>query len=426
MLAQECCPPVWTAGRCRSMTDFSLDFSIDGKLFLCMAVNFRVSFWYANRDLPDPWCNFHRDWGRRLDGGFVSSTAQRRLSSFHDRLGSCANGCLPMWLSFLSGTTKSSVSRTATSSLASVRARCFQALTFGLVVFLTFLVICLAGCAKNQEKKTSTATSGSAAIFASPAIEPVVQAGADQFSRLYQNANVNVYSLNSRAIVDSMIYRRTDVGYFDRSLSEAESLAVVNTRKHLYSFVLGSTVATWIVNPKNPANIIDSLQALNILTGRVTSWKALGGSGDKVNIYLPPLGDGAWSALESFFASALTEVDAHYWPSDSLVVERVAEDPNALGFVGKPVYDSRVKKLRWRNPILADPVVANIGSLQEGKYPFRIRLYYYTIADRTDLASGFLSFMASNAGQRLIADQGFLPEMVPARVVTLPPSEDHK
>jgi ABC-type Fe3+ transport system substrate-binding protein len=55
-----------------------------------------------------------------------------------------------------------------------------------------------------------------------------------------------------------------------------------------------------------------------------------------------------------------------------------------------------------------------------------MRLYYYTIADRTDLASGFLSFMASNQGQRVIADQGYLPEMIPVRVVTLSPSGEQK
>lgn len=295
-----------------------------------------------------------------------------------------------------------------------------------LVFLFAFPLTAVVGCAKKGRQQASTPTTGSLAIFVSPAIESVIQSGADQFNRLYQEANINVYPLNSRAIIDSLIYRRTDAAYFDRPLSEAESLAVINTRRHIYSFVLGSTVATWIVNPQNSASVIDSLQAIQILTGRVTSWKALGGPDRKINIYLPPLGDGAWNVLESFFGPSLSEVNAYYWPSDSLVLERVAEDPDALGFVGRPIYDPKVKKLRWHDPLLADPVAANIGTLQEGKYPFRIRLYYYTIADRTDLASGFLSFLASNAGQRVIADQGFLPEMVPARVVTLPPAGDHK
>lgn len=310
--------------------------------------------------------------------------------------------------------------------MASARIGSFAALTISLVLFFAFFQTAFVSCAKKEKQQETTPTTGSMAIFASLAIEPVIQSGADEFNRLYPKANVNVYSLNSRAIVDSLIYRRIDVGYFDRPLSQAESLAVIKTRKQLHAFILGSTVATWIVHPKNPISVIDSVQAFRILTGQVTSWKALGGSNYRINIYLPPLGDGAWGALEDFFGAALSKVDAHYWPSDSLVLERVAEDPAALGFVGEPVYDTRVKKLSWRDPILAEPVVANIGSLQEGKYPFAIRLYYYTIGDRSDLASGFLSFMASNAGQRLIADQGFLPEMVPVRLITLPPAGEPK
>jgi phosphate transport system substrate-binding protein len=323
-----------------------------------------------------------------------------------------------MCLGFLFGPTK--------STIASGRMKYFAVLTIMSVLLLAFLQSVLVGCAKKEQQPESTPTSGSMSVFASPAIAPVIQTAADQFNRLYPKANVNVYSLNSRAIVDSLVNRRTEVGYFDRSLSQAESLAIIRTRKQLFSFRLGSTVATWVVNPKNAVSTIDSVQALEILTGQVTSWRAMGGSGDKINIYLPPLGDGAWTALEGFFGAALTKVDAHYWPSDSLVLARVAEDPSALGFVGKQVYDTRVKKLRWRDPILAEPVAPNIGSLQEGKYPFRIRLCYYTIADRSDLASGFLSFMSSNVGQRVIADQGFLPEMVPARVFTLPSSGKQK
>jgi len=318
------------------------------------------------------------------------------------------------------------LSRPTKSSIAPVRVRSFAAVTFALALLLAFVQIASVGCAKKQKQTESTPTSGSLAIFASPAIEPVVQAGADQFNRLYQNANVNVYPLDSRAIVDSLINGRADAGYFDRYLSSAESLAVVKTRKQIHAFALGSTVATWVIHPKNSISTIDSVQAFKILAGQVTSWKDLGGRDSKINIYLPPLGDGAWKALEDFFDPSLTKVDAHYWPSDSLVLEQVAQDPNALGFVGKPVYDPKVKKLRWRDPLLADPVPANIGSLQEGKYPFSVSLYYYTIGDRTDLASGFLSFMASNVGQRLIADQGFLPGMVPVRVLTLSPSGDHK
>ncbi len=291
----------------------------------------------------------------------------------------------------------------------------------GLLFLLSF-----GGCSKSAKEAESTPTSGSLAAYAAPSIATVVQAGADEFNRLYSKANVNVYSLDSRAIVDSMIYRRTDIGYFDRNLSEAESLAIVQSRRHVYRFLLGSTIATWIVHPSNEVSELDSLQILDILTGKITNWHDVGGSDDEIDVILPPLGDGAWIALKEFFGDALGEVEAHYWPSDSAVVAEVANDPGGLGFVGRTIYDKRIKRIRWRDPLLADAVPANIGALQEGKYPFRVRLCYYTIADKTDLASGFLSFLASNAGQRLIADNGFLPEMIPVRIVNLSPSGDQK
>ncbi len=180
------------------------------------------------------------------------------------------------------------------------------------------------------------------------------------------------------------------------------------------------------MHPQNAAVSVDSTQLLEILTGRVNSWKLLGGEDQPITVYLPPLGDGAWQALQSFYGSALTRLEAHYWVSDSAVIEQVAKDPGGLGLIGIQPPVPKIKKLKWRHPLLADPVPANISTLQEGKYPFNIRLAYYTIADQTDLASGFLSFLAANQGQRLIADHGFLPEMVPVRIVRLSPSGDQK
>jgi phosphate transport system substrate-binding protein len=266
-------------------------------------------------------------------------------------------------------------------------------------------------------------------VFAAPAIETVIQIGADAFNKLYPQANVNVYALDSRAIVDSLLQARTDAAYFDRQLSVAESLTVVANRRHIYSFLLGTTVSTWLVHPSNTVATIDSLQLLNILTGKFKSWSDLGGADEPIDIYLPPLDDGAWKTLADYYAGGLFSVAAHYWPNDSTVLAKVQEDPNALGLVGRQIAGAdnpQLKKLKWINPILADPVPANIGSLQEGKYPFPVGLYYYTIADRTDLASGFLSFMASNAGQRLIADNGFLPAMIPVRIVNLSSTGDQK
>ena len=304
---------------------------------------------------------------------------------------------------------------------------------FGFLAATAFLTLLLTGgivfpgCTRKERQSKSTPTTGSLLVYATPAIEPVILKGADEFNRLYPQANVTVYPLESRAIVDSMIESKTDAAYFDRDFSTAESLAVVQSRKHVYSFLLGATVATWLVNPANSITTFDSIQLLNVLSGKFTSWKDLGGPDHPINIYLPPLGDGAWETLEDFYGSVLTKVEAHYWPSDSLVLTNVMADPDALGLVGRQITSNpKVKKLKWINPLLADPVAANIETLQEGKYPFKINLYYYTIADHTDLASGFLSFMAGNIGQRLIADSGFLPGMIPVRIVNLSPSVDQK
>jgi len=286
---------------------------------------------------------------------------------------------------------------------------------------LLLILASLAGCGKKDAADTSTPTRGSIAVYASPSITEIVQKGADAFNRQYPEANVNVYPVNSRAIVDSLINGRTNWAYLDRSLSEEESLAVTNTRDHVYSFLLGSTVATWIVHPDNPLVTLDSLQILRILTGEITSWKSVGGGGGDINVYLPPLGDGAWMSLVHFYGiQNLNEVNAHYWPTDSLVMANVAQDRQGLGLVGFQVIDRPgIKKVKWRNPLLADPVPANIGTLQQGRYPFQVRLKYYTIAERTDLAAGFLSFMAANPGQKILADNGFLPAQVPVRIVNL-------
>ncbi len=289
----------------------------------------------------------------------------------------------------------------------------------GAFIIMVFF-LASSGCARKSGDRQSTPTSGSLGVYVSPSVAPLIQAEADVFNQTYPQANLIVYPLVTGAILDSLINEKTSVAYLDRSLSEAESLVVVSSRKHVNLFILGSTVVTWIVNPQNDFKYLDSLQLLSILTGEFDSWKDLGGPDENLHIYIPPADDGAWLTLQNYFGDIQAKFLPQYQPSDSLIIQHVADDTWGLGMVGGSVAEGRVKKLKWKHPQLPDPVPANIGTLKEGSYPFSKSLCYYTVVERADLAGGFLSFISSNPGQRLLADKGFLPQMIPVRIVAPP------
>jgi phosphate transport system substrate-binding protein len=95
--------------------------------------------------------------------------------------------------------------------------------------------------------------------------------------------------------------------------------------------------------------------------------------------------------------------------SNGAVHDSVADTPGAIGYVGLGYLDSEVKAVK------IDGVTPSIDTVLDGTYPIARSLHFITDGTPTGLAADFLKFVLSDAGQTIVADEGF---------VSLPPGGD--
>jgi phosphate transport system substrate-binding protein len=88
--------------------------------------------------------------------------------------------------------------------------------------------------------------------------------------------------------------------------------------------------------------------------------------------------------------------------SNGAVHQTVSQTPGAIGFVGLGYIDDEVKALNING---VEPTIANVRS---GEYQIARHLNMFTDGEPTGLALEFLTFIDSEEGQAIVADEGFV------------------
>ncbi len=160
-----------------------------------------------------------------------------------------------------------------------------------------------------------------------------------------------------------------------------------------------------IVNASNPLKGLTKKQVEQIFTGEVADWSAIGGSGGKISIYTRNTASGTYSDFKEL---AMKKRDyaggSQKMAGNEQIAAEVGKNPNGVGYVGMAyVKAPGVKAL----PI--DGVLPSVQSVQGHTYSYWRPTFYYTNGEPGGLAKQFLDFTTSSAGQKIVAQVGFVP-----------------
>jgi len=162
---------------------------------------------------------------------------------------------------------------------------------------------------------------------------------------------------------------------------------------------------SFIVNPKNSIDNLTSKQVKDILLGKITNWKELGGADAPIHLYLrdsDKSGVGA-SAREILFKDRHFKLDKYtaLAKNSGSIRKVVAKDP--YGFAIDDVTSSqRVKSVKILN---IDGVAPTKRAIIEGDYKYRKPLYVCLTQKPSNLSKKFVNFILSDEGQKIISLQ---------------------
>ena len=259
-------------------------------------------------------------------------------------------------------------------------------------------------------------------IVCAPEARDLVARERDAFQALYPQASIEVRTGTSRDAVSALFAARCAAGVITRELSPEERTAAVRGGLELEGYRFARDALVAVVHPSNPVQNISLPELRGIYAGSVREWSQLAGSRQAIRPVIQPMESDVTAFFieeamggEAIKARVLTE------GSDSAVVAHVLRDPQAVGYVTLAWAERGARPLRL-SPL---PGLVYTGPDAEtvygGKYPLCRFFNYYVRPGGSMLANGFITFLTSTGGQKIVHDAGFVPTSVPVRFVRRSP-----
>ena len=292
-----------------------------------------------------------------------------------------------------------------------------------VVLFVSFI-----SCSRRDTEETTT--KGHLRVLVSESVAPVVIPEVEEFMRLYRERGADVtYSVvrsqeaNRRFVTDTARMIITTI-----PLTEEEKAVVNKTTDQLVEISVAYEGVVAIVPENNRVDELTLKQVRGILDGSLTTWDQLhrpGAPRGNIRVVLQDSSDIAEYLAHRILAGGEIRTPVRWSHSSLETVNEVAKDRLSLGFVSSCWVDSAKANTKIvalaADSEFADttfkPPQESIGQyygphpayVYLNDYPMKRAIYLYARTTQGDFATGFASFVASPAGQKLILAKGLVP-----------------
>jgi len=262
--------------------------------------------------------------------------------------------------------------------------------TLGALGLLTF-----AACSKNQQTSKLVLTGSST-------IAPLMAEIGKRFEQAHPGVRVDVQTGgSSRGIADA---RKgvADIGMASRPLKDDEN--------DLQAFAIARDGVCIILHQENPIANLSDEQVVAIYTGKIKSWKEVGGKEAPITVVNKAEGRSTLELFLNYFKLKNTDIRADVIIGDNQQgIKTVAGNPDAIGYVsiGSAEYDAT-----HGVPIKLLPiggVAASIENVKNGAFPLSRPLNLVTKMAPEGLAKQLIEFAQSESVHDIIREQYFVP-----------------
>jgi phosphate transport system substrate-binding protein len=165
-----------------------------------------------------------------------------------------------------------------------------------------------------------------------------------------------------------------------------------------------------IVNPTNKVSQLTREQLEGIFTGKIKSWKQVGGEDIKIIVYSRESSSGTFEFMKDHVMGRKDySNEALMKPATGDIVQSVSQTKGAIGYVGFAYVEKNVKALKVsydKGKTFAEP---SVESAKNKKYPITRPLYYIYLVSAEKKVKPFVDFVLSPEGQKIVEEIGYVP-----------------
>ncbi len=238
----------------------------------------------------------------------------------------------------------------------------------------------------------------------------LAQRFAEAFSGSHE-MQVSVRGGGSGAGIAALLEGRVDIATSSRPLKSEERERASRAGIELIEKVVAIDALAVIVHRDNPLSAIDLATLSAVYRGEIERWTDLNGIDEPITLY----GRQSNSGTYDYFRSAVLKNDYSLrmmnLNGNAQIVEGVRNDRNGIGYVGIGYVrdlDVSVKILQLVDEgRRVDP--RDEDAISKGRYPVARPLFMFTTATALPRVEPFLDSVTTEAGERAIRAEGFLP-----------------
>src|SRR5216683_547368 len=233
--------------------------------------------------------------------------------------------------------------------------------------------------------------------------------------------NIEIEAHGSSTAFTDLAQSKCDVGMASRKIKPEEAAALSglgDMTSPASEHVLGLDGIAVIVSPANPIQSLTKDQLSSIFSGAVTNWNQMLVPRGAIRVYARDSKSGTYDTFKTLVLGTGDLASSAIRIEDSRELsDKVASDPNAIGFIGLPYI--RSAKAIAISDSGSKPLLPTRLTVSTEDYALSRRLYLYTPANPSNqLTVGFVSFALSKSGQDSVAENGFVAQNVTAESIS--------
>ena len=265
----------------------------------------------------------------------------------------------------------------------------------------TLISALVAGCVGLA---SMAASAGTVVVNGSTTVLPAMQKISETFMAKHKDIQVSISGGGSGHGIKALIEKTTDVAMASRDIKPAEVENVKKNGGEAVRFTVAVDAIVPIVHPKNTVKDLSLQQIRDIYAGRITNWKEVGGPDARITVVSRDSSSGTFETWEELVMKGeRVQQRALLQASNGAVLQTVAKNPNAIGYVGLGY-------------ITKDIVGLNIGGVKASadtalsrKWPLARDLYLFTNGQPKGDTKTLIDYALSAEGQVSVKEVGFVP-----------------
>ena len=257
----------------------------------------------------------------------------------------------------------------------------------------------------SRERRAGTIT-----VKGSDTMVVMGQRWAEEFMKKKPDMTIQVTGGGSGTGISALINGTTDVCESSRSMKDSEKKQLTDkTGAPPVEIAVAKDGLSVYVHESNPITELTMAQLKAIFTGKVTSWKELGGPDAKIIPYSRENSSGTYVFFkEHVLENADFTPRAQNMPGTAAVVNAVSKEKFSIGY-GGAAYAKGIKILKVKKDAATPAIGPSDATIRDGSYPLSRPLFFYVRAKPSADIKAFTDWVLSPEGQGVVTKVGYFP-----------------